>query len=363
MTSFHSASAISCGGLRMLIPALLNRMSTRPNALRTSSAARSMCSGWVTSAWTGMVSTSKSARIPAAAASDFAVFRPSTAILAPASASPRAMPRPIPPLPPVTIATLPLRSNTSAPSPSPCKRYRQPGAFEVIPTAGVNSAADAAHICESRTRGMTAATRSPSVVDDRHRRRRVPQMLARVPFIPGLDIERDAAHRRVWAIVLTGDEPPVAGRAPRVRRASSSASRWPVTDAVARPRALERASRLVPPGHMITVTTRRWARAWDVELEGVPGARRLVQPSYRGRAVEMLLPLLKIARHDPSATVIVLPADHGIDHEARFLRYASRAVWAVALRPDLPILIGAHPHAPVHGGWIEPGAPVEGLEE
>ena len=188
-------------------------------------------------------------------------------------------------------------------------------------------------------------------------------MLARVPFIPGLDIERDAAHRRVWAIVLTGDEPPVAGRAPRVRRASSAASRWPVTDAVARPRALERASRLVPPGHMITVTTRRWARAWDVELEGVPGARRLVQPSYRGRAVEMLLPLLKIARHDPSATVIVLPADHGIDHEARFLRYASRAVWAVALRPDLPILIGAHPHAPVHGGWIEPGAPVEGLEE
>jgi mannose-1-phosphate guanylyltransferase len=35
----------------------------------------------------------------------------------------------------------------------------------------------------------------------------------------------------------------------------------------------------------------------------------------------------------------------------------------VALRPDLPILIGAHPHAPVTSGWIEPGAPVEGLED
>jgi mannose-1-phosphate guanylyltransferase len=34
----------------------------------------------------------------------------------------------------------------------------------------------------------------------------------------------------------------------------------------------------------------------------------------------------------------------------------------VALRPDLPILIGAHPHAPVTSGWIEPGAPMEGLE-
>jgi len=181
------------------------------------------------------------------------------------------------------------------------------------------------------------------------------------------DLSSDDASAEALDVRLAGDLEPADAdehvRAPRVRRASSAASRWPVTDAVARPRALERASRLVPPGHMITVTTRRWARAWDVELEGVPGARRLVQPSYRGRAVEMLLPLLKIARHDPSATVIVLPADHGIDHEARFLRYASRAVWAVALRPDLPILIGAHPHAPVHGGWIEPGAPVEGLEE
>jgi mannose-1-phosphate guanylyltransferase len=114
---------------------------------------------------------------------------------------------------------------------------------------------------------------------------------------------------------------------------------------------------------MVTVVTRRRARDWDSQLVDVPGARRLVQPAYRGRAVETLLPLLRIARRDPSATVIVLPAEHGIDHEARFLRYVSRAVWAVALRPDLPILLGAHPHAPVSDGWIEPGAPVEGLED
>jgi mannose-1-phosphate guanylyltransferase len=188
-------------------------------------------------------------------------------------------------------------------------------------------------------------------------------MLARVPFIPGLDIDRDAAHRRVWAIVLTGDQPPRATRPSRVRRPACSISRWPMTPPGGGAGVLERASRLVPPGHMITVMTRRWARAWDAELSTLPDARRIVQPVYRGRAVEMLLPLLKLARQDPSATVIVLPAEHGIDHEARFLRYVSRAVWAVALRPDLPILIGAHPHAPVQGGWIEPGAPVEGLEE
>ena len=48
----------------------------------------------------------------ATAAADFASLRPTIATAAPASASPRAMPSPMPPLPPVTIATLPLRSNS-----------------------------------------------------------------------------------------------------------------------------------------------------------------------------------------------------------------------------------------------------------
>jgi mannose-1-phosphate guanylyltransferase len=188
-------------------------------------------------------------------------------------------------------------------------------------------------------------------------------MLARVPFIPRFDAEHEAPHPRSWAIVLTGDAPPAPARPRRLPHARAS-HRWPVASgSPARARALERASRLVPPGHMVTVVTRPQARAWDAELADLPGSGRIVQPAYRGRAVEMLLPLLRIARRDPSATVIVLPAEHGIDHEARFLRYVSRAVWAVALRPDLPIVIGAHPQAPVIDGWIEPGPPIEGLEE
>jgi len=186
-------------------------------------------------------------------------------------------------------------------------------------------------------------------------------MLARVPSIPSIDLVREAPHPRTWAIVLTGDEPPSDARVPGRPRPAAHRLAAPVGPR--RAGALERASRLVPPGQMVTVVTRRHARAWGAELADLPGAPRLVQPAYRGRAVEMLLPLLRIARRDPSATVIVLPAEHGIDHEARFLRYVSRAVWAVALRPDLPILIGAHPHAPLGSGWIEPGAPVDGLED
>jgi mannose-1-phosphate guanylyltransferase len=114
---------------------------------------------------------------------------------------------------------------------------------------------------------------------------------------------------------------------------------------------------------MVTVLTRRQAAAWDRELSALPCTQRVVQPVYRGRAAEVLLPLLKIARQEPSATVVILPAEHRVDHDPRFLRYAGRAVWASVLRPDVPILLGVHPHVPVADGWIEPGPPVEGLED
>jgi mannose-1-phosphate guanylyltransferase len=191
-------------------------------------------------------------------------------------------------------------------------------------------------------------------------------MLARVPFIPRLDGQHDAPHAHVWAVVLTGDAPPIPAR--RHHRAQRHRPvRWPLGVTLPPPplraqRTLERASRLAPAGQMVTVMTRQRAAAWERELATVPHGPRIVQPVYRGRAAEFLLPLLKIARHNPSATVILLPAAQRVDHDARFLRYVARAVWAVALRPDVPLLIGAQPYAPVADGWIEPGAPIEGLE-
>ena len=189
-------------------------------------------------------------------------------------------------------------------------------------------------------------------------------MVAHVPFIPRLELQGDPPHSHVWAIVLTGDAPPVPGRGNRPR--PHRPARWPLGSTTARrsraQRALERASCLAPSGQLVTVMTRRHAAAWQRELTDLPPGLPVVQPVYRGRAADVLLPVLKVARRDPSATVIVLPAAQRVDHDARFLRYVSRAVWAVAMRPDVPLLIGAHPYAPVADGWIEPGEPVEGLE-
>jgi mannose-1-phosphate guanylyltransferase len=187
-------------------------------------------------------------------------------------------------------------------------------------------------------------------------------MLARVPSIRRIEAERDAPHPHLWAIVLTGGDGP-DGRG----RPSPRAHRWPLAPhpaATARARRLlDRTTRLVPATRVVTVTTRAHAAAWEAALDLGAEIQRVVQPVYRGRAAEVLLPLLKIAREDPEATVVVLPAPPVVDEEARFMRYVTRATWAVARRPEVPILIGAHPAGPVAHGWIEPGAPLEGLED
>src|ERR1700733_8977487 len=112
ITLSHSSSESACGALRILMPALLTRISIRPSSLPTRPTIAVTADGSVTSATTDIALTPSLAR-SAAAAIDFASLRPTIAILAPASASPRAMPRPMPPLPPVTSATLPRRSNRS----------------------------------------------------------------------------------------------------------------------------------------------------------------------------------------------------------------------------------------------------------
>src|SRR3954462_11228242 len=94
------------------MPALLTRMSIRPSSLAVRATMPATAALSVTSAATAIALTP--CRFSSAtAAADFVSLRPTMAMSAPASASPRAMPSPIPPLPPVTIATLPRRSKSA----------------------------------------------------------------------------------------------------------------------------------------------------------------------------------------------------------------------------------------------------------
>src|SRR3981081_1164977 len=98
--------------LNETLPALFTRMPMPPSSLSTLLSAGSSPARLVTSTLTATDGTpiffnSESTRW------FFSSFRPNTATAAPASANPSAMLRPIPPLPPVTTATRPVRSNSA----------------------------------------------------------------------------------------------------------------------------------------------------------------------------------------------------------------------------------------------------------
>jgi mannose-1-phosphate guanylyltransferase len=165
----------------------------------------------------------------------------------------------------------------------------------------------------------------------------VDSMKGRVHLLPTSDSVSPRSHH-LWGIVLAG------GSTALLRRT------------------IERAALLMPHRRIITVTARRHPRSARLAV-ALPRVQRIVQPSYRGSAPEILLPALKLAHRDPHATVVILPGDLLVEHEARFVSYVERAISAVELRPDLPVLLGAQPRTPDPArGWIEPGALVEGLE-
>ncbi len=166
---------------------------------------------------------------------------------------------------------------------------------------------------------------------------------------------RLVAHTHLWGVILGGG---IGAR----RAAPGARTCTPVARAEMFRQAVERAARLIDTGRLVAVLSRDHSASYDIALAGLPPIVRVVQPLYRGSAPEIFLPVLKIAHQDPDSTVVILPGDRLVDGEAHLMTSVARAVQAVGVRPDLPLVIGAHPSAPDAAAWIEPGGPVEGLE-
>lgn len=128
-------------------------------------------------------------------------------------------------------------------------------------------------------------------------------------------------------------------------------------------RTLDHATRLVPPERLVTVLDRAELARHAADLAEFRDVPVVVQPSWRGNAAQVFLPALRIHREDRHATLVVLPHEQLLDHDARIMHYVARAAHAVEVRPDVPVVIGAPPRSPdPRHAWIEPGDPVEGLE-
>lgn len=167
-----------------------------------------------------------------------------------------------------------------------------------------------------------------------------------------------AAPAPVWAVVLAGG----AGRRlqglthargePAPKQFSSLGAGVTLLGS-----ALERAGHLAAPERIVPVVVREHRRWWEDELSHLPADNVVVQPGNRGTAVAILLALLRIARRDPAAVVLVLPSDHHFEREAAIRAALALAVTQVRREARRVLLLGVTPEGPEEGlGWILPAA-------
>jgi mannose-1-phosphate guanylyltransferase len=119
---------------------------------------------------------------------------------------------------------------------------------------------------------------------------------------------------------------------------------------------LRRAERLIPPHHLFVIITDPHLRYAQEDLHDRALEMLIVQPCNRETGPGILLPLLHAHRRDPEAIVVLLPSDHFIHEEARFMAAVKHAAAFASGCSDYPVLLGAEPTGPeVEYGWIEPG--------
>lgn len=123
---------------------------------------------------------------------------------------------------------------------------------------------------------------------------------------------------------------------------------------------LARAEYLIAPERTLVVVSEDHRKEVLEQLADRHDRTILFQPRNRETAAGVLLPLTWIARRDPDAVVVILPSDHFVLEEARFMAYVLRAKRLVELTQSLCVLLGMDAEAPETSyGWIEPLGQVE----
>lgn len=119
---------------------------------------------------------------------------------------------------------------------------------------------------------------------------------------------------------------------------------------------IRRAERLVPPSRLLTVITRPHLSYAQEELGDRALNTVLIQPCNRETAPGILLPILHVQQRDADAIVALLPSDHFVLGEQRFMDAVATAATFVTRQPGRLVLLGVVPTQPeIDYGWIEVG--------
>ncbi len=121
---------------------------------------------------------------------------------------------------------------------------------------------------------------------------------------------------------------------------------------------VQRLGALVPPSRTLVLTNQQLVAALACQLPELPSTSIIGEPCRRDTAPAIGLAAALIARRDPEATMVVMPADHVIQPTAAFQRAIAQATQLVAEEPARLVTFGIRPGYPAESfGYIERAQP------
>lgn len=165
----------------------------------------------------------------------------------------------------------------------------------------------------------------------------------------------DLVQKQRWAVVLA------AGSGTRLQELTSRPGKNPVPKqfcsldggASLLRLALARAHAVVPNDRVLCVVADEHEQWWSRELDSLPAANIIVQPTNRGTGVGTLLPLLVARSRDPWSRLVFFPADQYMADEAILTRAIKIAYQALESDARRVLLLGLEPDAADPGlGYI-----------
>jgi mannose-1-phosphate guanylyltransferase len=117
----------------------------------------------------------------------------------------------------------------------------------------------------------------------------------------------------------------------------------------------------ISPARTWIVTGASHASETQRQVPAVPIAQVLVEPAARNTAPCVGIAAIQLAAIDPSACMLVMPADHVIKSSSEFVRAAQAAAEFVDQKPARLMLFGVKPTFPSTGfGYMQRGAQLPG---
>jgi mannose-1-phosphate guanylyltransferase len=122
---------------------------------------------------------------------------------------------------------------------------------------------------------------------------------------------------------------------------------------------IDRLDGLVPSDRIMVVTAARLLDAVRRQLPQVPACGLVGEPCKRDTAPCIGLAALLVSRHDPDATMAVMPSDHVIRPAEKFHEAITLAAEIVATSPGRLVTFGIAPTYPAESfGYIQTGEPL-----